>query len=317
MHDAELRHLVCVPVELATSALCGFIHRWETAVLADPAQHQPGHIECKGRWGIETALLLGLDGVTECRRQVARRPSQQVLVNDDHAEPGNPEVFLRTGIDQPESLDRNRTGEKVRGHVGDQRYGQLWKVPQLKSVSGFVAGDMAITRVRRRAPLLERGQGSEGLSCSAGYNVHPSVSTSLTDRPACPVPTFQVVGALPWMQHVERQQPELGTGSALQEQHAIAPGDRQQRTQVCFDFFHQPLEGCAGEGLFQYRRTGAAPVRHLFADLRQHLGRQHRRASGEVIALGELSTGADHGRRSPSETARGWTGWYCCATRER
>ena len=26
------------------------------------------------------------------------------------------------------------------------------------------------------------------------------------------------------MQHVERQQPELGTGSALQEQHAIAPG---------------------------------------------------------------------------------------------
>ena len=45
-----------VPVELVASALCGFIHRWETAVLADPAQHQPGHIECKGRWGIETAF---------------------------------------------------------------------------------------------------------------------------------------------------------------------------------------------------------------------------------------------------------------------
>ncbi len=65
-----------VPVELATSALCCFVHRRETAVLADPAQHQPGHIERKGRWGIETALLLGLDSVTECRGQVARRPSQ-------------------------------------------------------------------------------------------------------------------------------------------------------------------------------------------------------------------------------------------------
>ncbi|MNE82245.1 hypothetical protein D3C80_1789550 [compost metagenome] len=63
--DGAIQQLALLPI--------GAGHGVQSALLADPAQHQGGAIQGEGRRGAQAALLFGLQGVAERRRQSGLR----------------------------------------------------------------------------------------------------------------------------------------------------------------------------------------------------------------------------------------------------
>ena len=83
-------------------------------------------------------------------------------------------------------------------------------------------------------------------------------------------------------QQVHRHDRVLADRAALQEQHLVAAGDREQRAQIGFGLGRDGDEFLAAVAHLHHRHAAALPVEHFGGGLAQHGFGEHRGAGAEV-----------------------------------
>ena len=125
------------------------IHGFQTADgFFQPFHHELNGIHAKTRRGVVHGIFGGMGRVFQHSGNVFRCALQHILPNDDHTDPGRPDVFLGAGIDQAKRLDVKRSAHKIRRHIGHQRCVLDVRISRpLCSLDGVVGCDVNIGRV--------------------------------------------------------------------------------------------------------------------------------------------------------------------------
>ena len=227
-------------------------------------------------------------------------------MHDDHHESRGTDVLLGARVDESELRHRYGARQNGRGHVGHQRHpGGVGDVRKFHPADGLVGRVMHVSRPRTEAQRLGRRHGGVARRRLVGCDVDLArQALSLEKRLLRPRAGVQVIDARVRTRDVHRDGGELAGCAALQEQHLVVRGDREQLAQQLLGFLSHAGEGLAAMAHFHHRHAAALPVGELLADLFEDFHGQRGRPRSEIEYAHEPSSLRPARRHRPADPAR-------------
>ena len=274
------------------------------ALREQPFEHEARDVDRVGRRRVDHRIRGRLLLPVKRRRRDRQRAIEEIAADDHERETRRADVLLRAAVDHAVLRDVDDARQDVRRHVGDQRNPARVRRPLVfDAADGLVRADVHVRRIVRELPRRLRRHVGEVLVLRRRRDVDRAVLLRFLDRFLRPLAGVDVVGDFPLAKEVHRDDRVLGNRAALQEQHLVVGGDREQRAQVGLRLRGDADELLAAMAHLHHRHPGAVPVEHFGGGLLEDGFGKHRGSGAEI----EHSHGTGPGwvsgiRRRPGAT---------------
>ena len=186
-------------------------------------------------------------------------------------------------VDQTQPADIQWAGQQIRRHVADYGYVANIRYPaELDAADRLVGGVVQVRGIVTELPLRLRRHIAERPVLGARDDVDISQPLRRVDRLLRPFAGVDVIGDSPALDEIHRNHLELQGRPALQEQHLIAVGDPEQRTQISLGCLSDRDVVLATVAHLHHRLAGAVPIEHLIGCQEKHILGEGARAGAEV-----------------------------------
>jgi len=264
-----------------------FIDLGEAALREQVLEDEAADVDGEAGRGVVERGVVGVRLEVKHDGRDGLRGADEVLAHDGDGDAGGPDVLLRAGVDDAEAGDVDGLGAEVGGHVGDEDarlVPGLRVVLELDAVDSLVGADVEEPglgilldgvegRERGVLAVLARpgdGGGGELLGLLEGL-VAPGAGHD------------EVSGVGGPRAEVERDGGELRGGSALEEEHVVGVGHREERTQVGLGLLDGGVELLPAVAHLHDAHPGAVVVHQLRLRPLEDGERQRRGPRREVV----------------------------------
>ena len=206
----------------------------------------------------------------------------QLFLDDDHGEAGGGHVLLGAGVDDAELAHVHGTGEDVRGHIADQRHGDLRDILPLGALDGVVGAIIEVGGLGVQLQLILAGDVDVLSVLGGGGDVDGAVLLGLLHGLVCEVTGDGVVGLAGLGHKVQGDHAELHGSAALEEEDLVALGDVHELAEFCLGLVEDLLENLGAMAHLHDGHAGTLIVGDLSAGALEDLQRKHGGACGEV-----------------------------------
>jgi hypothetical protein len=259
----------------------------EAALREQVLEDETADVDGEAGRGVVEGGVVGVRLEVEHDGREGLSGADEVLAHDGDGDAGGPDVLLCAGVDDAEAGDVDGLGAEVGGHVGDEDarpVAGLRVVLELHAVDGLVGADVEEPGLGVLGDGVERREGRVLAVFTRPGDGGGGELLGLLEGLVAPGSGHDEVGRIGGPRaEVERDGGELRGGAALEEEHGVGVGHREERAQVGLGLLDGGVELLPAVAHLHDAHPGAVVVHQLRLRPLEHGERERRGTRREVV----------------------------------